>query len=135
MLISCQKTTFTKTKQVGLKTTKKYKSLEEKLINLVIDSASDIEQDEAKNMGITVIPMEVVFGDEVFLDGVDLSHKRFFEKLIESNELPKTSQINEFRFDQEFQRLTQNGDQVVVITLSSKLSGTYNNAFKAGSVL
>ena len=105
------------------------------MINLVIDSASDIEQDEAKNMGITVISMEVGFGDEVFLDGVDLSHKRFFEKLIESNELPKTSQINEFRFDQEFQRLTQNGDQVVVITLSSKLSGTYNNAFKAGSVL
>ena len=53
-----------------------------------------------KKMGITLVPMEVMFGEETFLDGVDLSHKRFFEKLIESAELPKTSQINEYRFDE-----------------------------------
>ncbi len=104
------------------------------MVRILIDSASDIEEKEAKEMGISMIPVEVRFGDEVFLDGVNLSHKMFFEKLIESAELPKTSQINEYRFTQEYQKLTEKGDDLIVITLSSKLSGTYNcakNAAKA----
>ena len=101
------------------------------MVKIVVDSSSDIDEKEAKEFGIEMIPMEVHFDDEEFLDGVNLSHRQFFEKLIESATLPKTSQINEFRFEELFQRLTENGDEVVTITISSKLSGTYNCAKSA----
>ncbi len=101
------------------------------MIKILIDSASDIDQKEAESLGIYMIPMEVRFGEENFLDGVNLSHRQFFEKLIESSELPKTSQINEFRWEEQYKELTQNGDQLIVITISSKLSGTYNCAKNA----
>ncbi len=101
------------------------------MIKIVVDSASDIDQKEADSLGITLIPMQITFGEEEFLDGVNLSHKEFFEKLVESSDLPKTSQINEFRFEECFESLTQNGDEVIAILLSSKLSGTYDCAKKA----
>jgi DegV family protein with EDD domain len=101
------------------------------MIKILVDSASDIELDEAKALGIDLIPMQIRFGDEEYLDGVDLSHGQFFEKLIESNQLPQTSQINEFRFEEKYKELTADGSQLIVITISSKLSGTYSNAVKA----
>ena len=100
-------------------------------IKLVIDSASDFDNEEAKSLGITLIPMEISFGDETFLDGVNLTHRQFFEKLIESSDLPKTSQINSYRFEECFEKLTANGDEVLAIILSSKLSGTFNSAKQA----
>lgn len=100
-------------------------------IKLLVDSASDIDLEESKELGISMIPMEVRFGDEEFLDGVNLTHRQFFEKLIECEELPKTSQINAFQFEERFTELTANGDQVIAIILSSKLSGTYNSAREA----
>lgn len=101
------------------------------MIKILIDSASDIEQEEAQKMGIAMIPMEVRFGKKTYLDGVDLSHRQFFEKLIESADFPKTSQINEYRWSEAFEALTANGDQVIAITISSKLSGTYTCAKNA----
>lgn len=101
------------------------------MIKILIDSASDIDNEEAKEKGIDIISMIVNFGEEEYLDGINLSHTEFFEKLIESNELPKTSQINETRFAEKFSELTQNGDEVIAIVISSKLSGTYNCAVKA----
>lgn len=101
------------------------------MIKILVDSASDIDQEEAMAKEIAMIPMEVTFGDEQYLDGVNLSHRDFFEKLIESDQLPKTSQINEYRWTEEFEKLTANGDQVIVLTISSKLSGTYNSAKSA----
>lgn len=98
------------------------------MIKILIDSASDIDAQEAEKLGLNMISIEVRFGDEVYLDGVDLSHKAFYEKLIENAELPKTSQINEYRWAEEYEKLTANGDQLIVITISSKLSGTYNSA-------
>ena len=78
-----------------------------------------------------MIPMEVTFGDEEYLDGVNLSHKEFFEKLIETNIFPKTSQINEYRFNEKFEEMTKDGSEVLCITMSSKLSGTFNSAKEA----
>lgn len=101
------------------------------MVKILVDSSSDFDENEAKEYGIEMLPMEVTFGDTTYLDGVNLSHKEFFEKLIESVEIPKTSQINEFRFSEAFEKLTQNGDEVVAIVLSSKLSNTYNSAVKA----
>ena len=101
------------------------------MIKIVVDSASDIDQQEADELGITLLPMQVRFGEEEFLDGVNLSHRTFFEKLIESAELPKTSQINEYRFEECFENLTKNGDEVIAVLLSSKLSGTFESAKRA----
>ncbi len=100
-------------------------------VKLVVDSASDIDLEEAKALGVHMIPMSIQFGDQTYADGVDLSRREFFEKLIESSELPTTSQINMFQFEECFSELTADGSQVVVITLSSKLSGTYAGAVSA----
>lgn len=101
------------------------------MIKLLIDSASDIEQAEADGLGAELIPMQIRFGQEEFFDGVNLSHRQFFEKLIECGELPQTSQINEFRFEEAFKRLTADGSEVIAIVISSKLSGTFGCAHRA----
>lgn len=100
-------------------------------VKLVIDSASDISKKEAKELGINMLSMSVLFGDKLYMDGVDLSGREFFEKLIETDELPTTSQINMFQFEECFSELTSDGSDVVVITLSSRLSGTYAGAVSA----
>lgn len=97
-------------------------------IKIVIDSASDIDLKEAEALGVTLIPMEIQFGDEKYEDGVNLTHEQFFEKLIESAELPKTSQINPYTFEEKFAPLVEEGHEVIAITISSKLSGTFRNA-------
>lgn len=100
-------------------------------VKLVVDSASDISKKEAEELGLHMISMSILFGDRTYMDGVDLSGKDFFEKLIESDELPTTSQINMFQFEECFSELTADGSDVVAITLSSKLSGTYAGAVSA----
>lgn len=102
-------------------------------IKILVDSASDITQDEAKKYGIEVLPLIVSFGDQEYLDGVNLTQKEFYEKLIETDTLPKTSQITPYRFTEAFEKLTENGDEVIVVTISSKLSNTYNSAVLAAS--
>ena len=102
-------------------------------VKIIIDSASDISEKEAEELGVIMMPMEIRIGDEDYLDGVNLLPKQFYEKLIESDDLPKTSQINAFRFEEEFKKQTENGDDLVVITISSKLSGTYQSALQASS--
>lgn len=100
-------------------------------VRLIVCSSSDIVKEEAEKMGMIYIPMEVRINDEEYLDGDTLSHKEFFEKLATCDELPKTSQINEYRFGEVFEEVVNNGDEAVCITLSSKFSGTYNNAVEA----
>lgn len=98
---------------------------------IAIDSASDIDLKEAEGLGIKLVPMQVRIGDTDYLDGVNLSRATFYDKLIESADLPKTSQINEYRWSEAFTELTASGDTVIAITISSKLSGTYASAVKA----
>lgn len=100
-------------------------------IKILIDSTSDISIDEAKELGIELIPLKVSFGEKEYLDGVDLLPKQFYEKLIETDELPKTSQITPDRFLDSYEKLTSDGSQLLVITISSKLSNTYNSAVLA----
>ena len=100
-------------------------------IKLMVDSASDISRADAEKLGITVLPLLINFDGVDYYDGVDITPTEFYEKLIESEALPKTSQITPFRFEEEMGKLTANGDEVLVITLSSKLSGTYAAAVQA----
>ncbi len=100
------------------------------MIKILVDSACDLEQSDAEALGVSLLPLQIRFGEEEFLDGVTLSHRAFFEKLVETNTLPQTSQINEYRFEEAFSELTADGSEVVAITLSSKLSGTHASAVK-----
>lgn len=100
-------------------------------IKLIVDSASDIDEAEARERNLVMIPMEISFGEETYLDGVTLSRNEFFEKLIESSVFPKTSQINKFRFEEEFERALQDGSSAICIVMSSKLSSTYQSAADA----
>lgn len=103
------------------------------MIRLMIDSASDISKAEAEKMGIVMIPMIITFGTEDYYDGVNLTPNEFFEKLIESSDLPKTSLITAFRFEEVFEKYVSQGDEIIMITISSKLSGTYQSAVEAAS--
>lgn len=100
-------------------------------IKILIDSASDLNETDAKKLGVYLLPIKVQFGEEEYLDGIDLLPSEFYDKLTAAKELPKTSLINEYQFEEEFKKQTANDDELIVITLSSKLSGTYRCAQKA----
>lgn len=100
-------------------------------VKILFDSASDINAAEAAEMGAELIPIRIRFGEEEFLDGISITREEFFEKLEQCGYLPQTSQINPAEFGDAFARLTEGGDEVVCITISSKLSGTFKNAQSA----
>ena len=100
-------------------------------IKIITDSASDMGM--AARDGLEILPMTITFGGQEFKDGINLSHHEFYEKLVEGDELPHTSQITPFAFDQAFQKAVQEGQEVVVITMSAKLSGTWQSAVTAAN--
>lgn len=95
-------------------------------IRIITDSASDIG--EFSSPYLTVLPMTIRFGEKEYLDGVTIGHREFYEKLIESDELPHTSLITPAEFGKAYQKAVDRGEKAVVITLSGKLSGTYQSA-------
>ncbi|MBE6024420.1 MAG: DegV family protein [Cellulosilyticum sp.] len=97
-------------------------------VRIICDSASDITKEMAQKWDVTVLPLKVLFGQEEYLDGVTMGHKEFFEKLIETDELPTTSQIAPYDYEKVFQDAVEAGDKVVCITLSAKLSGCNQSA-------
>ena len=97
-------------------------------IKLIIDSASDIPVSYAKEHGMTYLPLPVTISEKQYLSGMDITPQAFYEILIESDCLPVTSQVSPFAFEQAFRTAIEQGDTPVAITLSSKLSGTYQSA-------
>lgn len=95
-------------------------------IRIITDSASDILPPHRPEL--TVLPMCVSFGGEQYLDGVELSHRQFYEKLIEGEALPTTSQIAPGQFEDAFRAAVDAGETVVAVVLSAKLSGTWQSA-------
>ena len=100
-------------------------------IKIVIDSASDISKDEALSMGVVMIPMNITFGEEEYLDGETMLPIQFYEKMKTTKTLPKTSQVSEYTFEETFRPLVEDGHEVIAITISSGLSGTYAGAVNA----
>lgn len=96
------------------------------MIRIITDSASDITDNNREEL--IVLPISITFGEEEFQDGVTLTHRMFYEKLIESDELPATSQVPPFTFEEVYRKIRKQGDRAIVITLSSKLSGTWQSA-------
>ena len=97
-------------------------------VRIIVDSACDIKLEKAKELKLEILPIKTMFGDEEFLDGVTMTHEMFFEKLIESDKLPTTSQVPPIEYEQVFKEVKEAGDTAVCITLSSKLSGCYQSA-------
>ena len=97
-------------------------------VQFIIDSASDILPEEARDLGLIHLPLTVLFGEETYRDAVDLTHEGFYEKLVENDVLPTTSQIPPGDFAAAYEKVVEAGDEAVVITLSGKLSGTHQSA-------
>lgn len=97
-------------------------------IAIVTDSTSDLEPQRAEQLGVTVVPLFVVFGDRSYRDYVDLSRAQFYEMLQSEKTLPITSQPTAQMFEDAFRPLVDAGQEILCITISSHLSGTINAA-------
>lgn len=97
-------------------------------VRIIVDSACDIVKEKAEELGLKILPIKTMFGEEEFLDGITMTHEMFFEKLVESEKLPTTSQVSPYEYEKVFQEVKVAGDTAVCITLSSKLSGCYQSA-------
>lgn len=95
-------------------------------IRIITDSASDMSP--AEHPALRVLPLSVTFGTDVYMDGVDIDHQRFYEMLVERDELPKTGQVNPYAFSQAIAEAREAGDEAVIITVGAKLSGTNQSA-------
>ena len=95
-------------------------------LKIVLDSTTDLVPELAGKF--EVVPLTVNFGEEEFIDGVTITREEFYAKLIESDVIPTTSQATPEAFENVFKKIVENGDEVLCITVASKLSGTYQSA-------
>ena len=98
-------------------------------VRIIIDSTADMPQELRKRF--TVLPLTLRFGDEEYLDRVTITSEEFYEKLVESDVMPSTSQATPYAFAQVFREAVEAGEDVVAITVSSRLSGTWQSAMMA----
>ncbi len=97
-------------------------------IKIVTDSMTDLPQKQINQYGIEVLPLTIIFGDQEYRDGIDLSNRAFYEKLKRSEVLPRTSQISPGDFANAFQKYIKEDYEIICITASSKASGTHQSA-------
>ena len=98
---------------------------------IIVDSTADLVPEIKER--VHIVPLTVHFGDEEYIDGVTIDHETFYNRLIESDVLPTTSQATPDAFMKEFDNIKEAGEEAVVITLASKFSGTYQSAMIAAS--
>jgi DegV family protein with EDD domain len=100
-------------------------------VKIVTDTLSDITSDLAMKLGITEVPLYVRFGEEVYRDRIDITSEDFYRRLINEPKLPSTTQPTPNDFAEVFKKLAKETDEILVIVVSSKLSGTYQSATQA----
>jgi DegV family protein with EDD domain len=100
-------------------------------VKIVTDSVSDISPAIAGQLGITVVPLNVVFGSNIYRDGVDITTEEFYQKLENSQILPTTSTPPLQTFIEVYEKLAEETDEIMVVTISRKLSATGESALKA----
>ena len=101
------------------------------MVKIVTDSVSDLPPQIAKDLGITVIPLNVHFGTETYRDGVDLTAEEFYHKLENSSILPKTSTPSSGLMAEVFDKLAEETHEILAVLLSRKFSATYDVALQA----
>ncbi len=104
-------------------------------VRIVTDSVSDIPKTVADELGITVVPLDVIFDAVTYRDGVDITTDEFYENLAKKRELPSTSTPSPQVFAEFYDRLAQDADGVLVITIGRKLSATGESALKAVDIM
>ena len=95
-------------------------------VRIILDSTANFSKDLKEKF--TIVPLTVNFGEESYADGVEIDNDTFYRKLVTSDVMPTTSQPTPAAFAQVFENIVNEGDEAVVITISSKLSGTYQSA-------
>lgn len=95
-------------------------------VKIIVDSTTDLLPSIREQ--VTVVPLTVCFGQEEFTDGVTITHEQFYEKLVECDVLPTTSQASPAAFSRVLSETLAPGDSALILTLSSELSGTYQSA-------
>ena len=100
-----------------------------KKVRIIVDSTADMPENVREQ--VTVVPLTIAFGQDTYVDGVTINHRRFYEMLVESDALPTTSQPSPDAFARLFGAVEAAGEEAVVLTVSSKLSGTYQSAMIA----
>ncbi len=98
-------------------------------VRIIVDSTADVTPQVRQRLH--VVPLTIQFGEETFIDGQTITHQQFYEKLIESDCLPTTSQAGPAAFADEYEKAKLAGDEAVVLTVSAKLSGSYQSAMIA----
>ena len=104
-------------------------------VRIVTDSTADLPQKFADDLGISVVPLSVIFGDEVFREGIDISHDLFYDKMARGRVMPTTSAPSVGEFLEAYEPVLKESNEIVSLHLSSKLSATYNNAVQAAQIL
>lgn len=104
-------------------------------VKIVTDSVSDIPASVVTELGITVIPVLVRFGEEVYRDGIDLTTDQFYDRLVHSKFLPSTSVPAPAVFAETYDRLAEETDEILVITVTSRLSGIYDTALQSTGLM
>lgn len=100
------------------------------MVIILTDSSCTITQDEAKKIGVKVIPLGITFGSNSYKDGVDIDNEKFYKLLFEDKNYPHTSQPSPQELEEIFSAAKEAGDQVLFLPLSSKISGTYECALR-----
>jgi len=98
------------------------------LVKIVTDSTADLPAELKARHDISIVPLKVLFGEEVYRDGVDITPAEFYRKLREAKALPTTSQPAPAEFTEVYRELTRDGSPVISLHLSAGLSGTYQSA-------
>ena len=101
------------------------------MIRIVTDSTCEAPPDLLRNPAVTVVPLHVIFGQDSYQDNIEMTREQFWARLPESDKLPTTSQVTPAQFEVPFKAFTDAGDEVIAITLSAKLSRTYESALLA----
>ena len=104
-------------------------------IKIITDGTLDLPADLIKEKGIEVLPLLINFGEESYLDGVEINIHQMLERIEKDNILPTTAQVTPNRFEEVFKKYLDEGYKIVALLLSSEMSGTYQSACIAKNML
>ncbi len=104
-------------------------------IHVVTDSGSDLPQEVREKYDIHIVPLTIQFGEEIYLDGIELGAESFYQKLKETSNLPSTCQPSPADFVKCYESISKPGDHIISVHLSSELSGTYQSAVLASTMI
>ncbi len=105
------------------------------MVKIITDSSSELLANYQEKYNITVLPMPINFGKETYLSSVNITNEEFYKKLKQSTSLPTTSMVNEFSWEESFAKELKKGNEIIAVTISSKMSLTYEQANNAAKKL